>query len=745
MSDADLGNTQATLESRADAGEGENGDFAYWMKQLELAEKENRQFVLRGRKIVSRFRDERLNRSESSGIHRFNILWSNVQTLIPALYSRTPKADVERRFKDHDPIGKLGSEVLERAIEFSLENGNFDSVMESAVLDRLLPGRGTAWVRYVPTYGEPESERIELAPFEDDIAAETGVSNYKTKDGNQVEADKVKTDDTGPYMDGEEFNPVVYEETCVEYVFWEDFRFSPCRKWVDCTWVAKRALMTRDALIERFGKEIGNAVPLDWSPNDTTADDGKDQPADAFKKASVWEVWDKGKKQVVWLAKSYQSSTLDTLDDPLGLENFFPCPEPLFATMTNDNMVPVADYLEYQDQADELDSITARIDRLVRALKVSGVYAGTERAELQQLVDESTENKLIPVENWQQFMQAKGGLDGVISWMPIDKVASVLSGLYDARDRVKQVLYEITGIADILRGATSPVETLGAQNLKSQYATLRLSASQRKVAFFARDIIRIMGEIISLHFSPQTLAMITGLPEPIDQPQLPNPPQAPQSQDPQAMMQFQQQMGQYQQMAQQAQMQWQQQTQQSHMDFMQAVEMLRQNAPYPYRIDIEADSTIAMDEDSEKQARTQFLQAMLPLLQQMVPAIQQNPKFAPLAKQIMGFGIRGFKTGKPLESAIDQFFDDLEKQPPQPPQDPKAAMANVQLQLGVQKNQIAAQSSEAAIQLNQQKAQSENAYKGAKLQLENQKIQQEGADKAASNMIDIARLRAGGV
>lgn len=740
---SDVGSAQATLESRKDAGDGENGVYAYWMKNLEIAEKENREFVLRGRKIVARFRDERNNSSEKSAIHRFNILWSNVETLTPALYSRTPKADVERRFKDHDPIGKLGSDILERALSFSLENSDFDSVMQSAVLDRLLPGRGTAWIRYVPTYGEEESERIELEPFEDDIAAETGVSKYKTKDGTEADSEQVKTDDKGSYMDGEKFKPVVYEEVIPEYVFWEDFRFSPCRKWVDCTWVSKRALMTRDALIERFGKEIGNAIPLDWSPNDTT-DDSKDQPPDAFKKASVWEIWDKGKKQVVWLAKSYQVGPLDTLDDPLGLEDFFPCPEPLFATMTNDNMVPVADYLEYQDQADELDILTARIDRLVRTLKVSGLYAGTERAELQQLVDDSSENKLIPVENWQQFMGAKGGLDGVISWMPIDKVAAVLAGLYDSRDRVKQVLYELTGISDILRGATSPIETLGAQNLKSQYATLRLSKSQRAVAYFARDIIRIMGEIISLHFSPETLAIMTGLPEPIDKPQLPPPPQMQPTQDPQMVQKQQQAMQAYQAQSQAAMQQWQQATQQSHADFMQAVEMLRENAPCPFRIDIEADSTVAMDEDNEKKARTEFLSAMLPLLQQMIPAIQQNPKFAPLAKQIMGFGIRGFKTGKPLESAIDQFFDDLEKQPPQPPQDPKAAMANVQLQLGQQKNQIASQKAQHDEQLADQEFQVNSQVKSAEIGLKQQKLQIEAQNAHAGTLIDVARLQAGG-
>jgi hypothetical protein len=55
---------------------------------------------------------------------------------------------------------------------------------------------------------------------------------------------------------------------------------------------------------------------------------------------------------------------IDARDDPLGLEGFFPCPKPLYATTTSDTLVPVPDFVLYQDQAMELDILSDRIDGL---------------------------------------------------------------------------------------------------------------------------------------------------------------------------------------------------------------------------------------------------------------------------------------------------------------------------------------------------------------------------------------------
>jgi hypothetical protein len=123
---------------------------AHWRVELDLAEKSVKDWQQRAKKIIKRYKDERGSGDspfEDSGRSKFNILWSNVQTLQPLLYARTPKPQVERRFKDSDPVGRSASENLERALRFSLSSQPFDRVMSSCRDDFLLTGRAQSAAR----------------------------------------------------------------------------------------------------------------------------------------------------------------------------------------------------------------------------------------------------------------------------------------------------------------------------------------------------------------------------------------------------------------------------------------------------------------------------------------------------------------------------------------------------------------------------------------------------------------------
>lgn len=493
------------IDTRADLGTGDDALYQFWVGEDRIAGKEEDKWHKRARAIIKRYRDERPQ--TGAPVHRFNILWSNVQTLIPTLYARTPKPDVQRRWLDQDDVGRLASLLLERAISYSLENSEFDSVMEAVVQDRLLPGRGVPRVMYVPHYGDP------IPPVGDE---------FEEAEGAPVDVDNPGDADAK----AEPMREVVYEEALAAYIYWEDYREGPARTWREVPWVRYRAYMTRDQLTARFGAK-GRKVNLDFTPKggDQQNPDKSSTPPDIFKKAIVHEYWDKTKGEVIWLAPGTPGMILDRVDDPLRLANFFPNPDPLLATTTNDKRIPVPDYTEYQDQAHELDTLTGRIDTLTRALKVSGVYPGALKSNLQQLIDEGTENKLIPVEDWAAW-QDKGGLQNFIQWMPIKEVADTLIQLYAARDKTKDMLYEITGIGDIMRGQTNPTETMGAQQLKANFSTRRIQPQQRAVARVAKDLIRLIGNVIAEHFDPKTISMITGYPQLMPVPEIgPPPPQ----------------------------------------------------------------------------------------------------------------------------------------------------------------------------------------------------------------------------
>ena len=50
--------------------------------------------------------------------------------------------------------------------------------------------------------------------------------------------------------------------------------------------------------------------------------------------------------------------------------------------------------------------------------------------------------------------------------VPFDAVSEALKQLYDSRDRTKQVLYEVTGLSDLVRGASDPRTTATAEQIK---------------------------------------------------------------------------------------------------------------------------------------------------------------------------------------------------------------------------------------------------------------------------------------
>ena len=448
---------------------------------------EFKKWEARTTKIIRRYRDDQgTGTGMTNEAARFNILWSNVQTLIPAVYARMPKADVSRRFGDNDPVGRVASLLIERALDYEIEHyPDFRSSMRHAVEDRFLGGRGVSWVRYdphikqqdVPEDGYQITEDIEKGESSDtegDIFNQTAGT-----DGAPEEID--------------------YECAPTDYVHWRDFGHSCARTWEEVTQVWRWVYMSKDAVTERFGKKIARKIPFNSSPDGLTK---YGQASKTNDKAKICELWDKETAKVYWLMENWVD-LLDERDDPLGLEGFFPCAKPLYATTTSDSLVPVPDFILYQDQANELDILTDRIDGLVKSLRVRGVYDASQPA-LQRLLTEGDNNTLIPVDKWMAFSE-KGGLKGSIDLLPIETLASALINCYQAQANIKGQIYEITGISDILRGAGAASESATAQQLKGQYAGLRLRAMQESVSLFASELLRLKAQIICTKFQPETI------------------------------------------------------------------------------------------------------------------------------------------------------------------------------------------------------------------------------------------------
>lgn len=609
---------------------------ARWVAELDLYDREFGDWEERAKKIVERYKDERSIGKDTAT--RFNVLWANTRLLLPALYAQDPKPQAERRFKDpSDQLGRIASEVLERCLTYCIQAYPFGAMMRQAVLDRLLPGRGTVWVRYVPHFRDMA---LQASP---EVA---GTGSQVSEDVPQTASD----------ADEEKPQEVYYEEAVSDFVNWTDFGHTWARTWEEVTGVWRGVCMTRAELVKRFGKEAGNKVPLDWAPKKSSGEKVRED----MKKARIYEIWDKTKKQALWLSKAYPK-VLDTKDDPLKLTGFFPCPRPLYATLANDSLVPVPDYAEYQDQAREIDDLTQRIASISKSLKVVGVYDASAPA-LGKILLGGHDNKLIPVDSWAAFAE-KGGLKGAIDWIPIREIAEVLMQLYQARATVKQDLDQITGLADIVRGQTDPRETLGAQKLKGQYATLRLSDDQSDVQRFARDLVSIKGQIIANQFSVDTLKTISGMKLPM-QAEKDAAKQQWAVQQQQIMAMASNQMSPRAPPAPPPQMPPDMQKMLATPSWEDVKSLLSNNALRDFRIDIETDSTIKADQEAEKTARMEFVAAVGGFMKVLPEVMQSAPQLGPMIGEVLMFAVRGFKTARSLEGSIETAMQSLNSRPP---------------------------------------------------------------------------------
>lgn len=624
--------------------------YQQWVENFAMYERDFQKWEKRVQNIL------KIYRRETNGIVRqtpakFNILWSNVQTLVPAVFAKIPTADVARRFKDNDPVGRVASQILERALNYDLQNcSDFRTTLRQNVYDRFLGGRGTSWIRYEPHFEDmPMPEGLEV------------------------------TSDTD---DPETVEVLKYEYAPIDYVHWRDFGCTVGRTWEEVTGVWRRVYMTRDAMEERFGEELGKRIPLDAKPPDlrTNRPYGSDS-MDA--RGLIYEIWDKETNKALWISKSL-GEILDERDDPLGLPDFFPCPKPLFSTMTSDSIVPIPDYVLYEDQARSLDTLAERISGLIEALKVRGVY-NAEYAVLARLFSEGENNALIPVENWMAFAE-KQGLKGAIDLVDITIFGSALEQAYSAFEQVKQQIYEIIGLSDIMRGVSQAEETLGAQQLKAHFGGNRLTDYQNQVAEYASSILKLKGHVMCTKFSDNTLLEMADV---------------------------------------------QELSQEDQMLVPQALQLLRNEPLRRFRIDIEADSMVQIDEAEDKQSRLEFLGALGGFLKETSQATAGNPTLAPLVTSMVEFGVRGFKVGKSLEGEIDALMDKVRQAAanPQPPP-PNPDMMKIQAEGQQKQAELQAQGQYQAAQLQMQMQ-----FKEKEIQLEVWKAQQEQDAQAKDSAI----------
>lgn len=634
-----------------------------WLVRIEDAEKVEKNWLDDAAMAVSAYTGEG-NKVDTTSAEvgvapDFNILYANVETIVPATINSAPAPDIRRRFGNEDPVARDFAQIVERSIRIQVDDSKLQVEMEAMAQDGFLAGRGVIRLRFKSDFeqgGETIDEELSAIASKDDEADDQG--------------------EDLPY-DQQPEETVTNERICFEAVSWRDYRHGPAKRWEDRPWEAFRHVIGCDDY-----DDFVDASLVASQATDSTA------PTESDKDHEAWEVWDRKSKTVLFVSAN-DGKVLKRVKDPLGLSKFFPTATPVQPIEINGRLMPVNPYSIYRKLAEELDMTTKRIRIITEQLKVKGWY-GVSPTDIQAVLD-GEDNEFVAIAEAERWAAA-GGLQNAIIFWPVEKLIVVLQQLYTLRDQTKQAIYEITGISDIVRGASKATETLGAQQLKSQWGSLRIQKMQRMIERAARDLFVMMSEIIPAKFSPETLQKMTDIQiVPTEQDLTPIPPAAPPPPAPGQPPIPPEQMQQLQQQAMQAQ-EAEKARQAKLQHLMQLRALMHEQVSAYFRIDVESDSTIQADLTKQKAEATGFMQAASAYFTAVGPLVQQGALPMELAMEIFGSFSRLFKLGKSVEDVVEELVQMAKAKGKQqqtgPKPDPKAEAAAAEQKQKIEAAQI---------------------------------------------------------
>lgn len=650
-----------------------------WLCEIEDAKKEYAGWQKEAKDIEKLYKNghkPRVTQERGHSYSDYNVVWMTYETAKEAIYGRTPNVIPTLRQGFETPVTKCAQLIAKRCLDFFIKNpeGSFDKNMRKARKDFMLLSQGQSWV-----YFKPENE-TEYEPITEDVEL--------------PEDTEVFTDEET----GEDYYPedILTSETAeVQYVKWEDYLQEPAASWEEVGWVAKRANLSQKEFGDTFGKD--KLAKVRYGQAEESESERQNYRIEKDKMCEVWEIWSKEENKVIFVSEQYPNEPIDEQEPTCNFKGFFPCPEPLLGTVTNDSMVPVSDVGIMKYTINAIDSVTKRIGRLRQAIRVFGVCdAGIP--ELRELFSNDG-NILKPVKNWSKYMES-GKLAGVMDFFPIGEYITALAELNNERNRLKQDYYELSGYNSLMQGEAVVNESAEARQSRSRFTDLRLSARQKEMQRFCRDNISLLAEVIFTQFEEDTILDIASVSEKDNE---------------------------------------------FFTDEVQeeAVAFLRDNIARNMALEIETDSTLAINGEAEKQDRLEFMNAAINAINTAIGVGESLPEFMGPAVKMMKFSLQPFAAAQPLEISLEQAFDDYsarkaEEAEQEPPPDPvmlqmqqeqqqfeqklqqDGMIAQGEIQMESQKNMMASQQKATDSQMKFQGRQYEQQFDYQKMQIDNQ-------------------------
>ena len=674
------GMTGNTLKQAAGVGAPvENRERERWLQRIRREEQAHKPFRDKAAEAMREY--ESKNREDTNQPVLYPIFWANTQITSAAIFNRLPKPEVRRRYakppaQNPQPgpeqggaqpvpqtMGNSDSQIamaVERCIEYQLDMGPYSDHWTRAVTEFLVAGLGVDLL-YLDT---KTTERPAISPIDGSPLMEE--AEEPGEDGEPVMVEVME-------------KIIVSQSVMPEYVPYVNFHWEPVKDWEDVTWIAVDIFMSGSKINEEFGVDVAGSKTSGSLSSDSTQQKLRAQVY--TQQFRIIKVWNKKRRQIVWLAPDFpELFRID--DDALGLEGFFPCARPMIMDVVSGELIPQPEYSRIRNLCDEINRLTGRIKSIVEQIKARGYYDPTMVDELSKLV-QVDDNAFVPV-NALAMKLKDSGMASPVLWDSNDDRVATVAALTQERERAKAELYEITGIADIVRGASQASETASAQALKGQWANVRLSRKQQAVQSHYRDTFRIMAEIIAEHFDPVQIAQQSGIELTPEQ-----------------------------------------------------QETIRSDLSRCYAIDVETDSTIAQDEAQEKSDRLEFLQQFTPFIQNFIPAMQGGQMPADLGMAVLKFALAAFpRAGRTFEDVIETLPNSMQQlsQMQQQTQELQQQLEQAQAQNAELQKQLQS-IDQAKMQADMAKAQAD----ATKVGNDQQRVMTEAQRAQAQNELDNAR------
>jgi hypothetical protein len=648
----------------------------------------------------------------------YPIFWSNTQTLKPLLFSKLPKVNITQSFFKDDEISRIASEVIERLITYLLKESDAENQIEKIRDAYLIQGIGIPRIVFVP----PE-------PIES--------KSKKKKTIKNEEGEEIETEEEETFYDVDEEK----KSFKLEFVDYQHFLKSTEKEWERVRWIAFKKYYSRAELIDHFGEEIGKKVKMSNTKFEHLPQ--QEQENEIFQLCEVWEIWDKENQICHFITFAGEGAVLNSEKEFYNLKNFFPIPMPM-GLNENRSLLPLPLYKQYKNLAEDLSRLHDRIVNLTDQAKFTGAY--TSFAEQKDI-----ENIMNGEDGEFSALQTTANIDDarkLIVFKPLTEIANTITILRNEKTQLKIDIQEITGLSDILRGATVATETATAQQLKGNFAISRIQPLQKEVEFTIRDTIRLLTELAVEKLPLVEIIKITGLKivdvglilnnarqtieinkqEAID---LLNP-QDPDYQQKLMMLEQQAQVG-----LEKTKKDLQEQLKGFVIELKNLPKLnkiLKDDKMRCISIDIETDSTIKIDQNQEKIDRMEYVRTISQTLQALAPAVQTGIINKKALSEIIIFASKPLKVGRNLEDYL------REEQPVEEKPDPQVMLAQAQIELQEKELQLRQQEIMGKLDIEQQKVNVNKATTLIKQDQFEQQLQFDDANKQAdreSNRLDI--------